>query len=174
MRRKAGKLKNTDLFLLGASLLLAAGGPACTSSPGNEKNTAVAEDSGTEIREQEEPGETPEGEKVILVNKLAGTWWFEDSSFYGESKLIFSEDMVVTMQMLFPDMENPAVMQGSYVVDYSGDPVHLDINWEGLGSVQTIIRFIGQHKLQLQNNELDLERPADFTDDSAILIRREE
>jgi len=109
-----------------------------------------------------------ESNKPQVVNKLAGTWTFEDGEF-GGMIIIFGEDNRITMS----GDDGSFQVTGTYIADYNSDPILLDIQWPEAGTAKTIIRFIDDNKLQIENNELDTERPGFFSDNSELFIRVE-
>lgn len=61
---------------------------------------------------------------------------------------------------------------GTYEVDMSEDPAHLDIAWDNDREVKTIVELIDDDHIRFEANEPGLKRPTSF-DDSLVLTRGE-
>lgn len=106
------------------------------------------------------------GAREPVINKIVGTWAFENPDYDGMT-LMFGEDNTITMG------NDTFKTIGTYQVDFKSEPILLDIQWPELGIVKTIIRFIDDNKIQIENSDLESERPEFFTENSELLVRVE-
>ncbi len=62
---------------------------------------------------------------------------------------------------------------GTYEVDMSEDPAHVDITWENDRELKTIVELLDDEHIRFEINEPGMKRPTSF-DDSLILTKRED
>jgi outer membrane biogenesis lipoprotein LolB len=62
---------------------------------------------------------------------------------------------------------------GTYHVDHTREPAHLDIQFEDIGEVLTLVRFLDENSLQVQNMAPGGRRPEEFSDSAPVLVREE-
>ena len=77
----------------------------------------------------------------------------------------FFEDAIVHLYM------QDEIVSGTYSMSFVSDPVVLRINVPDMGDIITLIDFISDDVMKMQNNMLGEPQPVGFTDDSALLIR---
>ena len=158
-----------SLILIMGLCLACVGGPETApettpvivdESPGPEEEPAA-----TEKPAATEPPALPAPE--VQLYQLPGVWQFENPGFEEVTIQFTAEGRVV---MVFsPDNQ----VTGAYRIDYTTDPINLDIDWDGNAPFVTIIRFLDDTKMQMENNDVLFERPQDFSENSFILLRLE-
>ena len=120
--------------------------------------TAVAE-------VQEETPKTVKPElSANIDSRIVGTWIFDNPEMEGFG-FEFFEDAIVHMNM------QDEIVSGTYSMRFVSDPVVLRINVPDMGDIITLIDFISDDVMKMQNNVVGEHQPVGFTDDSALLIR---
>ncbi len=97
-------------------------------------------------------------QSVTPAELLIGNWQGGDSTTNGD--ITFGSDGRVTMH------QGNSIQQGSYTVDFSFNPAHIDFHWDsGIQSnAQTIIEFIDDNTIRIENITVpDESRPTAFS-----------
>lgn len=111
---------------------------------------------------------------AVLVVTFAAACGSSGPSIVGEWEGEYEGDVIT---MIFDDQGNVTVsaygsaMAGTYTVDTSTDPHHIDIVFPGGGTIETIFEFVGENTLHFQNNLPGDPRPTSF-DDSLEMTRQ--
>jgi uncharacterized protein (TIGR03067 family) len=96
------------------------------------------------------------------VQKLQGTWVGTND---GEAiTLTFGPKNMIKIRV------GTDTGEGTYSVDWSETPAHLDIDWGKLGKVKTIVE-LKENTLRLENVDPGEERPKKFTGRATSLKR---
>lgn len=61
--------------------------------------------------------------------------------------------------------------EGTYQVDFSKKPPHLDIDWGSRGKVNSILQLLDEGRLRLEQSDPGDTRPQSFTDAAVLLTR---
>ena len=61
--------------------------------------------------------------------------------------------------------------EGTYQVDFSKKPPHLDIDWGSIGKVKSILQLLDERRLRVENSDPGGTRPESFTEAAVVLIR---
>jgi len=106
-----------------------------------------------------------------------GEW---ETEIYGKQEYVmrgknynFLENGDVQWVSIFMNQPQSVVI-GKYKVDYSKDPIQIDIKWESGKSEYGIIRFIGEDKglMEMKTSPEINERPTKFAEDSMLLTKK--
>jgi hypothetical protein len=100
------------------------------------------------------------GEEKRLLGEWAGT--------YQGGKpisLTFGPKNQVTLRTAAAEEE------GTYTVDLSKKPAHLDLDWRPGGKVLTILEFLDGDRIRIEDN-YNKPRPAKFSEQSLVLKKR--
>jgi hypothetical protein len=62
--------------------------------------------------------------------------------------------------------------EGTYQVDFSKKPPHLDIDWGSRGKVETILQLLDEKQLRVENSDPGEDRPETFTKAALVLTRK--
>ena len=106
---------------------------------------------------------TPTPTPLPLSARLIGEWIsFSDEG--GKASFTFTDGEVV----LTVDDD---VGHGTYTVDFSSEPACINIQFEEVGEVLSIIEFMDENTMRIENNNPGDERPIGFTDEALIFTR---
>ena len=95
-------------------------------------------------------------------------------SIYGQWKGVYESDDVLMV------MENGGTITistlgstytGKFTMDASTDPIQFNMDYEGLGYIETIIEFVDEDTIRIENNIAGAARPTTFTD--FVLLTRD-
>lgn len=98
---------------------------------------------------------------------LIGSWHGQ----YKETTAVINFESATNMTMTF-DSPVARTFTGTYSVDCSVQPAHIDMNMPDHGLVKTIFRTTDTDTLIMQNNAPGVERPKNFETISTITYKR--
>jgi RNA polymerase sigma factor (sigma-70 family) len=109
------------------------------------------------------------GDRLFLQDKsrLHGEWFGRDND-NGKFSLIFGPNDSIRRIT-----ESGHDARGTYSVDWSKKPHHLDVKWGKLPTSQTIMEFIQDGQLRIECGG-GTTRPSAFTDELMVLARKEQ
>lgn len=98
-----------------------------------------------------------------------GEWWEEKFEYQGHvmySKSYYFSDGDRIQFIVMAIDNKPIVREGRYKIDYSKDPMQIDVDW-GANKQYGIIRFVGDgnNKMQILFDQYDGKRPVNFNID---------
>ena len=96
--------------------------------------------------------------------RIVGKWIIDNPEMTGFGFEFFSDKTVNWIM-------GEEIVTGTYTISIDSDPIVLRMNVPNQGDIITIINFISDDILQMQNNMLGEPQPAGFTEDSEILLR---
>jgi RNA polymerase sigma factor (sigma-70 family) len=104
--------------------------------------------------------------KSLDEQKLHGEWIDDEN---GKISLTFGPDNAFRLIR-----ETGFECKGTYFVDWSKKPHHLDLKLDSHApAMQTIIEFVEPGKIRIEAGEVDRTRPKVFTDETFVLTRKE-
>ncbi len=104
-----------------------------------------------------------------LEQKLVGTW--EGSDGLDTIVITFEENGDVALTSVSATDNSPTSSSGTYTVDFSFTPAHLDFMWDTGYTFLTIVEFVDDNTIRLDNRQDDSQRPTSFGDDTVIFTR---
>ena len=125
-------------FILAGTLLLSV---ACTSQVQPPTPTPI-------------PTATPE--PVAAEKGIYGRWSGVDDN--NEIIMVFDGNGKVTLSYL------GSLHGGTFTLNEQTTPMQLDLNWDDIGTVLTILEFVDADTIRFENNYPTLERPTAFSD----------
>ena len=99
--------------------------------------------------------------------RLVGTWETVDELGV-PLRLVFRPDRSVELQ------SDGQEGSGSYDADTSKKPHELDIEWEGVGLVETLYELVDKNQLRMANNVSGKKRPRGFNRGTRVFKRVED
>lgn len=157
------KLKTMAAVLLVLGMVAFGGGLVA-------RHTATA--SQTSAEGSTEPAKRkPDSPKALDETKLHGEWVGKHAQI-GDIILFFGANHSVH-RLAESGHEFNGQSEGTYALDWSKNPHHLDIKW-GKGPVsQTIMEFVRGGKLRIEDGGLDEGRPKVFTDEAVVFTKKD-
>jgi hypothetical protein len=131
---------NISITLILAAILLLA--TACASQSQTPTPTPTAP-----------PFPTPAS---VKIEGILGKWGGVDNN--NEVTLFFDADGKVTLSYL------GSLHGGTYTLHEQADPMQLDLIWDDIGPVLTILEFVDEDTIRFENNYPGEERPTEFSD----------
>jgi hypothetical protein len=104
---------------------------------------------------------------IPAANGIVGTWVSQtetDSGF----RMTFSENGTLKISTRFEEFE------GTYQADFSKTPAHLDMDFGQNGRGKTIVKFLDDGRLVMENNNPGDPRPQSFSSDAVEFTRTTE
>jgi RNA polymerase sigma factor (sigma-70 family) len=158
------KLKTVTAVLLLVGM--AASGVGMLARP----TAAAAQVSDTESNEAASP-KAASPPKSVDEAKLHGEWICEQDNVH--FSIIFGPDK--SIRRIIENRDDKADVRGTYSVDWSKTPYHLDFKWGRFPVGKTIMEFTRDGKLRIElGGSADLDvRPKAFSDETWVLTRKE-
>jgi RNA polymerase sigma factor (sigma-70 family) len=105
---------------------------------------------------------------IMDETKLHGEW-VGKNDHQGNISLFFGPSNAIQRIV-----ENGQDETGTYFVDWTKNPHHLDVKWGNRTVVQTIMEFVPEGKLRIEaGGGHEAARPKGFTDESVILTKKD-
>ena len=93
---------------------------------------------------------------------ILGLWTFTDPDLSGQSIEFFDN---LSLYAISPE----EILSGGYYINYNSNPIELNLEMEQMEEVKTIIQFLDENTIKIQNNNVGLAMPVWFTEDSKIM-----
>jgi RNA polymerase sigma factor (sigma-70 family) len=124
-----------------------------------ERYTAAFADGGEPAQEH-----SPEAHDEM---KLHGEWSPVVGNANGNVTLLFGPGAALRILV-----ESGSDKKGTYTVDWTTKPFHLDVRWDGGPANPTIMEFTRDGKLRIESGASDAQRPKAFTNEAMVFTKK--
>ena len=102
---------------------------------------------------------------LLLISAACATQ--SGPSIYGQWRGVYENDdvlMVLEKDGTITISTLGSEYTGTFTLDQTTTPLQFDMNYEGLGYIETIIEFVDENTIRLENNIAGEARPTTFSD----------
>lgn len=97
-----------------------------------------------------------------------------ESPIYGQWRGVYESDevlMIMEKNGKITISTLGSAYTGTFTIDETTTPVQFNMNYEGLGYIETIIEFVDENTIRIENNVAGAARPTTFSD--FVLLTRD-